>query len=82
MAPKFASTKANARLAAPTPGPSAEPAKINPYTSRVAPQEGFDGAPKERIGRTFRFNQKGKYVAKANEMRHQVCGSYSCLFIL
>jgi U4/U6 small nuclear ribonucleoprotein PRP3 len=81
MAPKFASTKANARVvAAATSGPSSEPVKANPYTTtttsttgaRTAPQEGFEGAPKERVGRTLRFNAKGKYIQKGIEMRSQV----------
>lgn len=32
---------------------------------------GFDGAPRERHGRSFRFNPKGKYVALANQMRQE-----------
>jgi U4/U6 small nuclear ribonucleoprotein PRP3 len=72
MAPKFASTKANARIAAPTPSQSAAPVKANPYTSRTTPHEGFEGVPKERVGRTLQFNTKGKYIAKANQLRNQV----------
>jgi hypothetical protein len=35
----------------------------------VLRESGFDGAPKERTGRNFRFNPKGKYVHLANQMR-------------
>ncbi|CAG8689203.1 6042_t:CDS:2, partial [Acaulospora colombiana] len=71
MAPKFASTKANARVVAPTPGISLEPVKANPYTTKVTPHEGFEGTPRERIGRNLNFNTKGKYIAQANQMRNQ-----------
>lgn len=46
----------------------------NPYTSGSATpanDKGFEGAPKERAGRSFRFNQKGKYVQIANQIRQQ-----------
>jgi len=51
--------------------PIATEAKANPYASNssVLRESGFDGAPKERTGRTFRFNPKGKYVHLANQMR-------------
>lgn len=44
----------------------------NPYSAagKEATGTGFEGAPKERSGRSFRFNPKGKYVALANQMRH------------
>ena len=71
MAPKFASTKANARIATSTTT-SLEPVKANPYTSHAAPHEGFEGAPKERTGRQLQFSTKGKYIAKANQMRNEV----------
>src|SRR6266576_1338651 len=32
---------------------------------------GFEGAPRERSGRSFRFNPKGKYVALANQVRRE-----------
>lgn len=35
------------------------------------PHEGFEGAPKERIGRQLQFSTKGKYIAKANQMRNE-----------
>lgn len=80
MQPKFASIKANVRNA-PTPPPAAPvipiEAKANPYSSigasSSAKESGFEGAPKERVGRSFRFNQKGKYVALGNQMRQEVC---------
>lgn len=80
MQPKFASIKANVRNA-PTPPPAAPvipiEAKANPYSSigasNSAKESGFEGAPKERVGRGFRFNQKGKYVALGNQMRQEVC---------
>ena len=31
--------------------------------------KGFEGAPRERAGRKFHFNPKGKYVALGNQMR-------------
>ncbi|KAJ7054351.1 pre-mRNA processing factor 3-domain-containing protein [Mycena amicta] len=74
MQPKFASIKANVRNA-PTPPPAPPPVpvveKSNPYTSAATSKETllFEGAPKERSGRNFRFNTKGKYVALGNQMR-------------
>ncbi|KAF8582545.1 PRP3-domain-containing protein [Ramaria rubella] len=76
MQPKFASIKANVRNA-PTPPPAAPiipiEAKANPYSSvgasTSAKESGFEGTPKERVGRNFRFNQKGKYVALGNQLR-------------
>jgi len=62
------------------------PALANPYTagsvaataaaaaggsSKDDQGTGFDGAPRERHGRSFRFNPKGKYVALANQMRQE-----------
>lgn len=32
----------------------------------------FDGAPRERQGRKFHFNPKGKYVALGNQMRQEI----------
>jgi U4/U6 small nuclear ribonucleoprotein PRP3 len=81
MQPKFASIKANVRNA-PAQPPVAVPiipieAKANPYSSAAAAnstkESGFDGAPKEKIGRSFRFNQKGKYIALGNQIRQEVC---------
>lgn len=70
--------KANTRNA-PTPPPvstTVPPSTdtANPYTSGSATSsndKGFEGAPRERAGRSFRFNQKGKYVQIANQMRQQ-----------
>ena len=81
MAPKFASTRANARIStnAGGSGLSLEPVKANPYTAAVragpsaGPVGGFEGVPKERVGRKLQFNTKGKYIAQANQMRNQVC---------
>ncbi|KAF9652310.1 PRP3-domain-containing protein [Thelephora ganbajun] len=78
MQPKFASIKANTRNA-PTPPPVPTVAPIstdtaNPYASgsaAAASDKGFEGAPKERSGRSFRFNQKGKYIQIGNQMRQQ-----------
>ena len=78
LAPKFASIKANIRSTpTPTPPPvsSASPApeiKVNPYASSRDVESGsFEGAvPKERSSRQLRFNQKGKYVQIAAQMRH------------
>ncbi|KAK7051284.1 U4/U5/U6 small nuclear ribonucleoprotein prp3 [Paramarasmius palmivorus] len=75
MQPKFASIKANARNA-PTPAPATPPVPIietaNPYASTSASKDtGFDGAPRERAGRNFRFNPKGKYVALGNQLRQE-----------
>ncbi|KAF9059772.1 pre-mRNA processing factor 3-domain-containing protein [Rhodocollybia butyracea] len=72
MQPKFASIKANARnVATPTPPPAPVPVteSANPYASGSSKDTGFDGAPRERSGRNFRFNPKGKYVAMGNQMR-------------
>ncbi|KAH7911164.1 pre-mRNA processing factor 3-domain-containing protein [Hygrophoropsis aurantiaca] len=78
MQPKFASIKANIRNV-PTPPPAPTPVpiietKANPYTSSPVPSSstpGFEGAPKERTSRSFRFNLKGKYEALGNEMRRE-----------
>ncbi|KAH7921546.1 PRP3-domain-containing protein [Leucogyrophana mollusca] len=79
MQPKFASIKANIRNA-PTPPPAPTPVpiietKANPYTSSPLPSSsstpGFEGAPKERTSRSFRFNPKGKYEALGMEMRRE-----------
>ena len=70
--------KANTRNApTPPPVPTIAPAStdtVNPYASgstAAANDKGFEGAPKERSGRSFRFNQKGKYVQIGNQMRQQ-----------
>ncbi len=77
MQPKFASIRANVRNA-PTPPPALTPVvpievKANPYASAAATpsDSGFEGAPKERVGRQFRFNQKGKYVQIGNQVRQE-----------
>lgn len=77
MQPKFASIKANARNA-PTPPPAPVPVipienKSNPYASgsAAAADSGFEGAPRERVGRSFRFNPKGKYVQIGNQLRQE-----------
>ncbi|EIW86284.1 PRP3-domain-containing protein [Coniophora puteana RWD-64-598 SS2] len=80
MQPKFASIKANIRNA-PTPPPAPTPTpiqedKANPYaagSSVAAAKEasGFEGAPKERNARNFRFNPKGKYVSMGNQLRQE-----------
>ncbi|TFK62234.1 PRP3-domain-containing protein [Pluteus cervinus] len=75
MQPKFASIKANARNAPtppPPPPPVATPDTSNPYAAGSAKDTGFEGAPKERTGRSFRFNPKGKYMALGNQMRHDI----------
>ncbi|EAU81408.2 small nuclear ribonucleoprotein hPrp3 [Coprinopsis cinerea okayama7 len=78
MQPKFASIKANVRNApspSPAPVPVSTPTPVaNPYSAaagKEATSTGFEGAPRERAGRSFRFNPKGKYVAMANQMRHE-----------
>jgi U4/U6 small nuclear ribonucleoprotein PRP3 len=76
MQPKFASIRANARNI-PTPPPAAAPpvptvAKENPYAATAASasaETGFEGTPRERVGRSLRFNPKGKYVSIANQIR-------------
>ncbi|CAA7268402.1 unnamed protein product [Cyclocybe aegerita] len=76
MQPKFASIKANARnqpSPTPTPIPVATPSPtVNPYSSTPKESTGFDGAPRERAGKKFHFNPKGKYVALGNQMRQEV----------
>jgi U4/U6 small nuclear ribonucleoprotein PRP3 len=47
-------------------------ASANPYTSGAAAAAAeTDGAqaPRERVGRSFRFNQKGKYTTIGDQMR-------------
>jgi hypothetical protein len=83
--PHCPSYQANIRNA-PTPPPAAaSPMPVapsitsisNPYAagaSAAAAQAegGFDGAaPRERVGRSFRFNPKGKYVHIANQIRQE-----------
>ena len=77
MQPKFASIKANTRNL-PTPAPTppvvvAPSPSINPYSaaSKESLGGGFEGAPRERAGRKFHFNPKGKYVALGNAMRQE-----------
>ncbi|KAI0314405.1 pre-mRNA processing factor 3-domain-containing protein [Amylostereum chailletii] len=76
MQPKFASIKANARNA-PTPPPVTVHVPImkeNPYaaaSASPAPEGSFEGAPRERVGRSLRFNPKGKYVAQADNLRKE-----------
>ena len=41
----------------------------NPYASTSVQDTGFEGAPKERAGRSMRFVPKGKYIAMGNQMR-------------
>jgi U4/U6 small nuclear ribonucleoprotein PRP3 len=45
----------------------------NPYASAASSSKdtGFDGAPRERAGRSLRFNPKGKYVQLGNQMRQE-----------
>jgi U4/U6 small nuclear ribonucleoprotein PRP3 len=76
MQPKFASIRANARNV-PTPPPAPPPAptvaKENPYAAAAAAsasaETGFEGTPRERVGRSLKFNPKGKYVSLANQVR-------------
>ncbi|KAG6856059.1 hypothetical protein H0H87_007836 [Tephrocybe sp. NHM501043] len=73
MQPKFASIKANTRNAPtppPPPPPVITPESLNPYAVAAA-KDLAEGAPKERTGRTFRFNPKGKYVALGNQVRQE-----------
>ncbi|KAG6914721.1 hypothetical protein DXG01_015751 [Tephrocybe rancida] len=73
MQPKFASIKANTRNAPtppPPPPPVIAPESLNPYAVAVT-KDMVDGAPRERTGRTFRFNPKGKYVALGNQVRQE-----------
>ncbi|CAE6452992.1 unnamed protein product [Rhizoctonia solani] len=85
MLPKFASIKANVRnQPSPSPAPTHTPtptiersgsASANPYASAAAGDDGtFEGATpavKDRVGRSFRFNQKGKYVSMGNQIRQE-----------
>jgi len=77
MSLKLTLFKANIRNA-PTPPPAPTPVpivevKANPYasSSTAAKESGFEGAPKERHGRTFRFNPQGKYQQLAEQMRQE-----------
>lgn len=64
-------------IAAPSPVP--DNARANPYAAGASTSSkdgsvsgSFEGsAPKERGARQFRFNQKGKYVAQAEQMRKE-----------
>ncbi|KAH9032707.1 pre-mRNA processing factor 3-domain-containing protein [Lactarius hengduanensis] len=47
----------------------------NPYAAAAASasaETGFEGTPRERVGRSLRFNPKGKYVSIANQMRQDL----------
>ncbi|KAG6849896.1 hypothetical protein H0H93_003910 [Arthromyces matolae] len=73
MQPKFASIKANVRNAPtppPVPTPVITPESLNPYSAAVAKDMAEGAVPKDRTGRTFRFNPKGKYIAMGNQIRH------------
>ncbi|KAJ6571822.1 PRP3-domain-containing protein [Mycena capillaripes] len=74
MQPKFASIKANTRNI-PTPPPAPVPVVVesNPYASSSTSKDTglFEGAPKDRSNRNFRFNPKGKYVQLGNQMRQE-----------
>lgn len=52
-----------------TPSPAANPYSVAGKDGQGA--TGFDGAPRERVSRSFRFNPKGKYVALANQQRQE-----------
>jgi len=79
MQPKFASIRANVRnqpSPSPAPVPIATPSPAaNPYSaaSNNATKDGigFEGAPRERAGKKFHFNPKGKYIAMADQMRQE-----------
>ncbi|KAG5723246.1 hypothetical protein E4T56_gene347 [Termitomyces sp. T112] len=74
MQPKFASIKANTRNAPtppPAPTPVITPESLNPYAVAAAKDIVDGAAPKERMGRTFKFNPKGKYVALGNQARQE-----------
>ncbi|KAF8970195.1 PRP3-domain-containing protein [Flammula alnicola] len=75
MQPKFASIRANVRnqpTPTPTPMPVATPSPAaNPYSVASKESTGFEGAPREKAGRKFHFNTKGKYVALGNQMRQE-----------
>ncbi|THH19639.1 hypothetical protein EW146_g1571 [Bondarzewia mesenterica] len=75
MQPKFPSMRANVRnMPTPSPAPTPTPTpKENPYAAAASPatDTGFEGAPKERVGRSLKFNPKGKYVALANQQRQE-----------
>ncbi|SJL03727.1 related to U4/U6 small nuclear ribonucleoprotein hPrp3 [Armillaria ostoyae] len=70
MQPKFASIKANTRNV-PTPPPAPTPVPIMESANPYASKETIEGAPKDRMGRNFRFNPKGKYIAQADQMRKE-----------
>jgi len=50
-----------------TPSPAANPYSVAGKDGQGA--TGFDGAPRERGSRSFRFNPKGKYVALGRRRR-------------
>jgi U4/U6 small nuclear ribonucleoprotein PRP3 len=70
MQPKVASIRANG-CNVPTPPPAPPPtptvAKENPYVAaaavRASAKTGFEDTPRERVGRSLKFNPKGKYVS-------------------
>ncbi|KAG6877207.1 hypothetical protein C0993_009399 [Termitomyces sp. T159_Od127] len=74
MQPKFASIKANTRNAPtppPAPTPVITPESLNPYAVAAAKDMADGAATKERMGRSFKFNPKGKYVALGNQVRRE-----------
>ncbi|KAF9564547.1 PRP3-domain-containing protein [Agrocybe pediades] len=80
MQPKFASIKANARnQPSPSPVASIVPSVVpspaaNPYSVASGSKDAgaFEGAPRERAGKKFHFNPKGKYVAQGDRMRQEI----------
>lgn len=83
-ASKISTLQANARLSTSSPAPvtiAAKPsitaAGANPYSAAAAagPEGtgGFEGAaPKEKVGRGFKFNQRGKYIQMGDQLRKDV----------
>jgi U4/U6 small nuclear ribonucleoprotein PRP3 len=69
--------QANARnIPTPTPvAPRPVEAEANPYSAGTS--KDIEGPlPKDRAGRAFRFNQKGKYIALASQINKEVRAIY------
>lgn len=82
MAPKFSSVAANARLASasqsstPSSSKSSLLPSVNPYAAPIAPTDdpslAAEASSASRPSRSLKFNQKGKFIARGEELRKEI----------
>lgn len=82
MAPKFSSVAANARLASSQPAASTSTSKllsaptVNPYAAPATPSDdpslAAEASSSSRPSRALKFNQKGKFIARGEELRKEI----------